>query len=48
MEARELRGHGADGVVDIADQLEKLESMLLRGTLTPDEFDRQKRRLLGP
>ncbi len=48
MEARELRGRGPDGVVDIADQLEKLESMLLRGTLTPDEFDRQKRRLLGP
>ena len=47
MEARELRGRGADGVVDVADQLEKLESMLLRGTLTPDEFDRQKRRLLG-
>jgi uncharacterized membrane protein YdbT with pleckstrin-like domain len=48
MEAREFRGRGADGVVDIAEQLEKLESMLLRGTLTPEEFDRQKRRLLGP
>jgi len=47
MEARELRGRGADGVVDIADQLEKLESMLMRGTLTDDEFERQKRRLLG-
>ena len=47
MEARERRGRGTDGVVDIADQLEKLESMLLRGTLTPEEFDRQKRRLLG-
>ena len=47
MEARELRGRGVDGVVDVADQLEKLESMLLRGTLTPEEFDRQKRRLLG-
>ena len=34
MEARELRGRGADGVVDVAGQLEKLESMLLRGTLT--------------
>ncbi len=45
MEARELRGRGAD-VVDIADQLEKLESMLMRGTLTADEFERQKRRLL--
>ena len=47
MEARELRGRGADGVVDIADQLEKLESMLMRGTLTDDEFERQKRRLHG-
>ncbi len=47
MEARERPGRGTDGVVDIADQLEKLESMLLRGTLTPEEFDRQKRRLLG-
>ncbi len=33
-------------VTDVADQLERLESMLLRGSLTPDEFDRQKRRLL--
>ncbi len=47
MEARERGGRATDGVVDIADQLEKLESMLLRGTLTPEEFDRQKRRLLG-
>ena len=47
MEARELRGRGVDGVVDIADQLEKLESMLMRGTLTAEEFERQKRRLLG-
>jgi len=46
MEARESR-RGADGVVDIAGQLEKLESMLMRGTLTTEEFDRQKRRLLG-
>jgi uncharacterized membrane protein YdbT with pleckstrin-like domain len=47
MEARELRGRGPEGVVDVAGQLEKLESMLLRGTLTADEFERQKRRLLG-
>jgi uncharacterized membrane protein YdbT with pleckstrin-like domain len=33
-------------VTDVADQLERLESMLMRGSLTPDEFDRQKRRLL--
>ena len=47
MEARELRGRGPDSVVDVAGQLEKLESMLVRGTLTADEFERQKRRLLG-
>ncbi|MGE5211942.1 MAG: PH domain-containing protein [Acidobacteriota bacterium] len=47
MEARELRGRGPDGVVDVAGQLEKLESLLLRGTITADEFERQKRRLLG-
>jgi uncharacterized membrane protein YdbT with pleckstrin-like domain len=47
MEARELRGRGSDGVVDVAGQLEKLESLLLRGTITADEFERQKRRLLG-
>ena len=47
MEARELRGRGSDGVVDVAGQLEKLESMLLRGTLTDEEFERQKRRVLG-
>jgi uncharacterized membrane protein YdbT with pleckstrin-like domain len=47
MEARELRGRGPDGVLDVAGQLEKLESLLLRGTITADEFERQKRRLLG-
>jgi len=37
----------AEPGVDVAGQLERLESMLMRGSLTPDEFDRQKRRLLG-
>ena len=46
MDARRAR-LGADTVVDVAGQLEKLESMLLRGTLTADEFERQKQRLLG-
>jgi uncharacterized membrane protein YdbT with pleckstrin-like domain len=48
MAERESGGRGGGAVVDVADQLEKLESMLQRGTLTPEEFDRQKRRLLGP
>lgn len=39
---------GPDGaVVDVAGQLERLELMLDRGTLTQEEFDRQKDRLLG-
>lgn len=40
--SRAYRGGGAD----VASQLEKLEGMLERGTLSPDEFDREKRRLL--
>lgn len=42
------RSASAGGSLDVAAQLERLESMLLRGTLTDEEFDRQKRRLLGP
>jgi uncharacterized membrane protein YdbT with pleckstrin-like domain len=34
-------------VANVADQLERLEGMLQRGTLTPEEFDQQKRKLLG-
>lgn len=41
------RPGNADAVADIAGQLEKLEAMLMRGTLTVEEFDRQKQRLLG-
>jgi len=35
------------GNADVATQLEKLEAMRDRGTLTPEEFEQQKRRLLG-
>jgi uncharacterized membrane protein YdbT with pleckstrin-like domain len=38
---------GGAGGPDVAGQLEKLEGMLQRGTLTQDEFDNQKRKLLG-
>ena len=31
---------------NVADQLEKFEGMLRRGSLTQDEFDAQKQRLL--
>jgi len=44
------RGRSSDSVPSprpgVADQLEKLEGMLDRGTLTPEEFKMQKRRLL--
>jgi uncharacterized membrane protein YdbT with pleckstrin-like domain len=51
MDANEDRTYGgmrgANASVDVATQLEKLEGMLQRGTITQDEFDIQKRRLLG-
>ncbi len=37
----------ATGSVDVATQLEKLEGMRDRGSLTPAEFEAQKRKLLG-
>jgi len=37
----------APSPIDFTVQLEKLEGMLQRGTLTQEEFDAQKRRLLG-
>ncbi len=42
-----LGGPSAAGGTDLATQLEKLEGMRDRGTLTPEEFESQKRRLLG-
>lgn len=42
-----MYGGGGGGGNDVASQLEKLEGMLERGTLSQDEFDREKRRLLG-
>ena len=39
-------GGGAAAGGDVASQLEKLEGMLERGTLTQEEFDAQKRKLL--
>jgi uncharacterized membrane protein YdbT with pleckstrin-like domain len=38
---------GAQSPSDVATQLEKLEGMLQRGTLSPEEFEAQKRKLLG-
>lgn len=46
-EANNTRMYGGSSGTDVATQLEKLEGMLERGTLTQDEFDSQKRRLLG-
>ena len=48
MELGRSRSAAAAGSnVDVATQLEKLEGMLERGTLTPEEFTVQKQRLLG-
>jgi uncharacterized membrane protein YdbT with pleckstrin-like domain len=38
--------HGEGTTSDVATQLEKLEGMMERGTLTREEFEAQKRRLL--
>ncbi|MCU1359985.1 MAG: hypothetical protein JWN99_1274 [Ilumatobacteraceae bacterium] len=37
-----------NGVSGVTEQLERLEGMLQRGTLSPDEFEAQKRKLLDP
>lgn len=48
IDARQSSNRGGAAVSsDVASQLEKLEGMLQRGTLSPDEFAREKRRLLG-
>ncbi len=47
MESNTSRMYGGGGASDVATQLEKLEGLLDRGTLTPEEFEREKRRLLG-
>lgn len=48
IDTRQSRGFGAAAVgSDVASQLEKLEGMLERGTLSEEEFEREKRRLLG-
>ena len=44
---RRFSGATTASDVDLATQLEKLEGMLDRGTLTQQEFDLQKARLLG-
>jgi uncharacterized membrane protein YdbT with pleckstrin-like domain len=46
-EANNARMHAGVVQTDVASQLEKLEGLLERGSLTPDEFDEQKRKLLG-
>jgi uncharacterized membrane protein YdbT with pleckstrin-like domain len=40
------RGGAAAGI-DVAEQLERLEGLLQRGTITQEEFDSQKAKLLG-
>jgi uncharacterized membrane protein YdbT with pleckstrin-like domain len=45
--SRSVSEAGSGSYADVATQLEKLEGMLERGTLTPEEFTAQKQRLLG-
>ncbi len=47
--AAERRGSYSrnDGGTSVAEELERLEGMLQRGTLSPEEFELQKRKLLG-
>lgn len=48
MEVNQSRSYGAGASgTDVASQLEKLEGLLDRGTISQDEFDVEKRRLLG-
>jgi uncharacterized membrane protein YdbT with pleckstrin-like domain len=47
MEENEKRRFTGNSATDVASQLEKLEGMLDRGTLTPEEFRSQKDKLLG-
>jgi membrane protein YdbS with pleckstrin-like domain len=47
MNANERRSQDGPGPLDRASQLEKLEGMLQRGTLTREEFEVEKRRVLG-
>jgi uncharacterized membrane protein YdbT with pleckstrin-like domain len=47
MQAREARQRDGVQTGDVATQLEKLEGLRDRGSITPEEFDNQKRRLLG-
>jgi len=49
MEAKSLR-HSGGGVVrapDVVDQIERLEGLLQRGSISQEEFDAQKSKLLG-
>ena len=45
--SRRMGGGAAAAGGTVAEQLERLEGMLQRGTLTQEEFDAQKRKLLG-
>jgi uncharacterized membrane protein YdbT with pleckstrin-like domain len=52
IEANTPGGHGSQArytgpALDVASQLEKLEGLVQRGTITPEEFAAQKAKLLG-
>ena len=49
LEQVQLRMDGRTGTRanDAATQLEKLEGLLHRGAITPEEFEREKRKIFG-
>ncbi|MEN9506393.1 MAG: hypothetical protein RI958_2319 [Actinomycetota bacterium] len=47
MQRRVPGGFAAPRTNDVAEQLERLEGLMQRGAITPDEFETQKRKLLG-
>ena len=42
-----IAGSAASPPVSVADEIEKLEGLLQRGTITPTQFEAQKQKLLG-
>jgi hypothetical protein len=47
MQRRAAGGFAAPRTTDVAEQLERLEGLMQRGAITAEEFEAQKRKLLG-
>jgi hypothetical protein len=46
-ETRRSQGHSQQPATDVASQLERLADLMSKGILTKEEFDQQKKKLLG-